>query len=200
MSGRRFILWSLAVVAALWMAEAATLLLPCGDHLMWQLDSWLFWLDAVATLALTMEVTIVVGRHRHLVLQVLCWMVWLLNLLGMLVVFLVLAVCIDRLPGEHRWEEGRYLVRCSDMDSNQVLYERRGIVEHRLYMIWYAWPDAVDNYSIRTCNEHDMLLMECDDYYGNRDRRLLHLDGSVFEGDIDDILCTHLASEFLHRK
>lgn len=192
MSRKRFIACSSVVVAALWLAEAATLFLPRGDHLMWQLDSWLYWLAVAATLVLTLSVTVVVCRHRHWALQVLCWMVWLLNLLGMLVVLLVLAVCIDRLPDELRWEEGRYLVRCADMDSNQVLYERRGMVEHRLYIIWYAWPGAPDSYGIRTCSEHDMLLLECEDYSGNRDLRLLHLDGNAYEGDIDSLQCVHL--------
>ena len=76
MSRKRIIVCSSVVVAALWLAEAATLLLPRGDHLMWQLDSWLYCLAVAATLALTIAVTVVVCRHRHWALQVLCWMVW----------------------------------------------------------------------------------------------------------------------------
>ncbi len=197
MTVKGFCLRSVAVVAALWVTEAATLLLPRGDHLLWQLDSWLYWLAVVATVAMTLGVTILVCRRRHWLLQVTCWVVWLVNLLGLMAVMLVLAVCVDRLPGQCCWEQDGYLIRCDDVDCNQVLYERRGMVEHRLYVVWFAWPDAPDNYSICTCREHDMLLLECYDYYKNRDYRLLHLDGTAYEGDIDTLLCSHLAKKNL---
>ena len=116
MTLKSFFIRSAVVVAALWLAEAATLLLPRGDHLLWQFDIWLYWLAVVATVVMPLGVTILVCRHRPWAIQVLCWVVWLLNLLALLAVLLVVAVCIDRLPGHCCWEQDSYLIRSGDVD------------------------------------------------------------------------------------
>ena len=43
-----------------------------------------------------------------------------------------------------------------------------------------------------------MLLLECYDYYKNRDYRLLHLDGTAYDGNIDTLLCSHLAKDLAY--
>ena len=195
---KRLIIWAVAVMITLWVAVAATFVfLSSGDHLLWQVDCWLFWLAVAVTVAITLVVTFIVCRHRHWSLQLVCWVVWLFNMLGLLVVAFVASFAADRFPSPTRWSDGAYLVRSNGIDSDQVLYERRGMLEYRIHTIWYAWDDASNNYSVRTCKEHDLLLIECDDYYGNRDSRLYHLDGTDLDGDPDTLLCSHLAKKNL---
>lgn len=166
---KRAIIYSGLVVAALWVVTVSIrLVLPAGDYLAGRADAWLYWVAVVATILWAIPCTYILCRRRHILLQIVLWIAYAL---GAFVFFMAAvlgcwAMTLSAIPvGTSYHIDDRYLMR-DDFYYGLVLYERQGLVEHKVGALQYG--DLLHNIDqeslkVRVCKRHNLVLFEYDD-------------------------------------